>query len=340
LSQAARVVRLLPALVCASSLALPASAQPAEEAVRFQYTAPAECPDAASFTARVRQRTARGRLANEGELARTFTLNVSADATGFLGGIEFLDDGGTQVSRRVRGEQCEAVVDSLALITALSLDATLREEETAPAVQPEKSLPTPPAPALFTPSAHASAPVPAPRVVRRRALASARVGVVGGYDTASHALPLGLLGQLDWRSGVALRFVAHYVSDDGFTVDEQRRARLRLLGLESSVCPWRLHAGDFGLAPCVDFDLGSLRVEGLKEGKLTSASGETNFWAAAGPELRLAWEPDVPFWVELRGALAFPLVRHRWEFERPQKTVYEVPWSTTAAGVATGVRFW
>jgi hypothetical protein len=139
---------------------------------------------------------------------------------------------------------------------------------------------------------------------------------------------------------VALRFAAHYASDDEFTVDDQRRARLRLLGLESSVCPWRLHAGDFAFAPCVDWDLGSLRVEGLKQGKLTSASGDTTLWAAAGPELRLAWEPDVPFWVELRGALEFPLVRHSWEFKQPQKTVYEVPWLTAAVGVATGVRFW
>jgi hypothetical protein len=306
------------------------------EALRFQYTAPPECPDAVSFTARVRERTARGRLAEEGELARTFTLKVNADALGFLGTIEFLDDGGTPVNRRVRGEQCEAVVDSLALITALSLDATLRQEEESPAAPLERPAahPQPPLAAKSPP-----APLPARHAVSRPPLAGARVGVVGDYDTAVHALPRGLLGQLDWRSGFSLRFTAHYASDQ-FIVDDQRSASLRRLGLESSVCPWRLAAGDFALAPCVDFDLGSLRVAGLKEGKLTHASSDTILWASAGPELRLAWEPAVPFWVELRGALGFPLVRHTFEFRLPQKAVYEVPRYTGAVGVATGVRFW
>ena len=337
MSEAPRVARWFAALVCSLSFASPAWAEPVEEAVRFQYTAPPECPDANSFVARVRVRTPRGRLAEEGELARSFTLSVGADATGFLGGIEFLDDTGTQVSRRVRGEQCEAVVDSLALITALALDATLREEEQAPS-PPAKQL----APSRSPPPA--TKPLPTPSTPRhapaRPALSSARVGVAGGYDSGVDAFPLGLLGQLDWRSGLALRFIAHYASDDDFTVDDQRSASLQRLGLESAVCPWRLGAGELALAPCVDFDLGSLRVQGVKGGKLTSATGDTIFWASAGLELRLAWEPDVPFWVELHGAVGFPLVRRSFEFEQPQKTVYEVPAFTGNAGVATGVRFW
>lgn len=58
-------------------------AEPSEDAVRFQYAAPDECPDATSSAAQVRQRTARGRGAEPSELARTFDVRLAADARGF-----------------------------------------------------------------------------------------------------------------------------------------------------------------------------------------------------------------------------------------------------------------
>jgi len=105
---------------------VPARAEGTEEtAVRIQYRAPTACPDAASFMAQLRERTARGRFAEPNELARTFDVELSADAQGFTGDLEFLDDSGAKVSRHVHGEQCAAVVSSLALITALALDAAV-----------------------------------------------------------------------------------------------------------------------------------------------------------------------------------------------------------------------
>lgn len=307
--------------------------------MRFQYDAPADCPAAASFTARVRQRTTRGREAMPGELARTFNVSVKADARGFVGAIDFLDDAGTKVNRRVGGEQCEPVVDSLALITALALDATLHEEEPEhlppESAQPAPSVAAPPPPA---PPPRAST-VLAPLRPRDRWLRSARVGVTGGYDTAIDALPLGLLGQLDWRSDWSLRFVAHFANGD-VTVDAGRRAELRLLGLESSGCYSGFRSDDFVVSPCAWLDLGSLRAEGQKSEQLPSPSGKTIFWASVGPELRLAWEPEVPFWLELRGALGFPLVVHGFAFQVPNAPVYDVPRFTQAFAVASGVRFW
>ncbi len=97
--------------------------------MRVQYGAPASCPDAESFATQLRERTQRGRLAEPNELARTFSVTLAADAQGFSGEVEFLDESGAKVNRRVHGEQCEAVVSSLALITALALDATLRSED-------------------------------------------------------------------------------------------------------------------------------------------------------------------------------------------------------------------
>jgi hypothetical protein len=153
-----------------SATAAVAHAQSHEDAVRLQYAAPPQCPDSASFLAQLRERMARGRLAESGELARTFGVSIAADATDFSGRVELVDESGTTVSRRVHGEQCEAVVSSLALITALSLDATLR---------PEPSEPVGSAPALALPPREPVRPVVArprvepsisPRRVTRRTL--------------------------------------------------------------------------------------------------------------------------------------------------------------------------
>jgi hypothetical protein len=356
LSEAPGVARTWLVVALALSWIVPARAQaappapaatataPAEEAIRFQYTAPADCPDQASFAVEVRKRTALGRFAEPGELARTFTIKLTPDATGYWGSIELLDDTGMKVARHLHGEQCEAVVSSLALITALALDASLRHaEETAPpladASASSNALPAEPPPhaVAVTPASALWAVTPPRRIFRRRGT-GARVGVGGGYDSSIHALPFALLGQLDWRSGFALRFTARYATDE-FVVDEGRRAVLRRVDLETSACPWRLAAGVWGLSPCAAFDLGTLRAEGVKAGRLTSASGKTIFWASVGAELRLAWEPDAPVWIELRGAAGFPLVSHQFRFKYPDASVLTVPRFSGAAGLVTGVRF-
>jgi hypothetical protein len=249
-----------------------------------------------------------------------------------------------KVARHLHGEQCEAVVSSLALITALALDATLRHAEETPPPLADASASSNALSPQVLPRAVAVTPAPAlepvtpPRRISGRRGTGARVGVGGGYDSSIHALPFALLGQLDWRSGFALRFTARYATDE-FVVDEGRRAVLRRVGLETSACPWRLAAGVWGLSPCAAFDLGTLRAEGVKADRLTSASGKTIFWASVGAELRLAWEPDAPVWIELRAAAGFPLVSHQFMFKFPDANVLTVPRFSAAAGLTTGVRF-
>lgn len=335
MSQAGGVTRFWLALL----LALPAlaRAEPNEEAVRFHYQAPPACPDLASFEAHVRERTERGRDAKEGELARTFSVSVREDGTGFTGEIEFLDDVGANVSRRVRGEHCEAVVTSLALITALALDATLRDEDEPPSPAPLAPGPSAPAPTPAAPREIAPPPRPTPRP---RALTGIRVGVTAGVAQAIHAPLVGLLGQFDFRTGVTLRLTAYYGWDE-FEVDEGRRAKLRALGVEASVCPLRWGTPQVGLTPCALMNVGTLRSEGVLGNKLTRAGGDTIGWASVGAELRLAWEPSAPFWLELKGAVELPLrAGHRFTFDRPARVVYEVPDYAGALALVSGLRFW
>lgn len=333
MSQTVRVMgRGLALLLAVPALA---RAEPSQEAVRFQYQAPVECPDRSSFTARVRERTDRGREAGEGELARTFSVVVREEAPGFWGEIEFLDDGGAKVSRRVRGEQCEAVVSSLALITALALDATLRREEEPVAPAPA---PVAPAAAVAGPPVEAAAIFRAPP--RPRSLTGMRVGLTFGMAGAIHAPVVGLLGQLDWRSGVALRLAAYYGWDE-FEVDEGRRAKLRAQGVQASVCPVRWGSARLGLSPCAQLVLGTLRSEGVASSKLTRAGGDTIGWASVGAELRFAWEPPAPLWFELSAGTELPLRRgYLFTFSSPDRDVYEVPSFAGALALAVGVRFW
>jgi hypothetical protein len=312
---------------------------PEEEAIRFQYAAPAECPDVAAFTGRVRQRTARGRVAEPDELARTFNVSIAAaNAGGFTGTVDFLDDAGSSVSRRIHGQQCDEVVSSLALVTALALDASLRPTEaTVPAARPVEAKPPEPK----RPEGKRDVqPSPTRWVDAASKGPSARVGVAGGYRAPLDAYSLGLLGELDWGGAVSARLAAHYASADRNVGG--RRANLRLMGVEASACLPRELLSTTWIHFCGALDMGSLRAQGLESPGLTSLDSRTILWVAVGAELRLAWEPDAPFWVELNGQLGVPLVNHRFIFENPDTTVFEIEGVdlTAGAGVATGVRFW
>ena len=321
------------------ALPTPARAQAVEQALRIQYTAPDTCPDAASFAAQLRQRTARGRFAEPGELARTFDVELSADAQGYSGNVEFLGDGGAKVSRHVHGEQCDAVVSSLALITALAVDATLPSEDSEPVAKAEE--PTPalqpsaePSPAPVTPTQSSPS-----SVTSRRALEGVRLGVLAGYGGTSSAPVLGLLGQLDFRSSFSLRLMAHYGWHE-FTVDPGRSAHLQRLGLETGACLRRFRRAAFSAVPCATVDLGSLQAGGVPSERLDSTRDQTIWWASVGVQLALSWEPDAPFWVELRAAGELPLrAGYQFTFENPHAIAYQVPYVSGWGGVATGVRF-
>lgn len=322
--------------------AQPASAQPGpEEAVRFRYEAPIGCPDVAVFTDRVRQRTSRGREARAEELARTFALSISPAASGFLGTIEFLDDAGAPVSRRVHGEECDPVVSSLALITALALDATLREQPALGVEQPAPARTADPPPARQpTPaSPRPSAPLAPRRARGAPLLVSARVGASLAHESLLGTPVLGLLGQLDFRSDWSLRLLAHY-ENSTIEVDTGREVSVRVIGLETSVCPLRAHVDDFSFYPCASFDIGSLRAAGERSSALPWVHTSTLLWASLGPELRLAWEPAAALWLELRGATGVPLVWHTFELQNPQQTALDVRGITFQGGFSGGVRFW
>lgn len=325
-------------LLSVIAFAAPARAQPSEEAVRIRYRAPSACPDAQSFAAQLRERTQRGRFAEPSELARTFGVTLTAEAEGFSGEVEFLDESGARVNRRVHGEQCEAVVSSLALITALALDATLRTEDGAAATP--APAPEPPLAAKIEAEPPIAAPEKSPSRVTQRGVRAVRAGVQGAYGRPLSAPRLGVLGELEFRSGLSLRLTAHYAWHE-IDVDTGRSANLRLMGVETSLCPWRLAWGVLALTPCAALDLGALRAAGVASAQLTTPGSETIWWASVGGQLALTFRPRSPFWAELRGAAEFPLrAGYQFTFENPNQIAYDVPVVSGWGGIASGVRFW
>jgi hypothetical protein len=337
------VRRLGPVAASAAMLCVAAAAaEPAtEEAVRFRYEAPPDCPAAPAFTARVRERTTRGREAEPGELARTFAVSIRPDGAGFFGKIEFLDDAGAPVSRGVHGEECDAVVDSLALITALALDATLREDQepVEPAAAP-RAVPSARAAARPAPAGLAPAPPPSPPRPSVPLVQNVRVGVSAAYHSLIPAPSFGLLGQADLRGSFSVRLTAHHESST-IQVDQGREVSVRILGLAASVCALRPHWREIAFYPCLWFDVGSLRARGVSSDALPSVSSETVPWVAVGPELRLSWEPRAPFWLELRGVVPVALYRHRFELQIPYDIALNVEHDLSfEGGAVAGVRFW
>ncbi len=276
-------------------------------------------------------------MRSSGDELTGFVVRITPAANGFAGELELVDETGANVSRRVQGEQCDAVVTSLALIAALALDtsspaeADVAAEPVAPAPAPTPVSAPEPAPQKPPPAA-----TPATRAPRR---ISARVGAVAGYDAPLAAFSYGLLGQLDWRQAWAFRLTAHLGGAERDV--DGRRAELRLLAIELSVCPRWIHGSGFAIYPCGLFDLGSLSAEGVPGSGLVSTDSASTPWAAIGPGLRLAWEPNLPFWAELHGRFEVPVVSHEFVFEDPPASVYKVePKKVSAgAGVAAGVRF-
>src|SRR5262245_9116843 len=114
-------VELAAALSILFALSTPAHAEP--EAIRFDYHAPAGCPDEQAFTDRVKARTHQLTLGSSRGASRTMAVSLTVNDGESSGRIEFVDWNASTVVRSVRGSSCDEVVSGLALIAALAIEA-------------------------------------------------------------------------------------------------------------------------------------------------------------------------------------------------------------------------
>src|SRR5688572_30767737 len=136
---------------------LGAPIEQSDEKVRLVYDAPADCPDRAVLVEGVRARIGSDWEAADGEPARQINVRVQARGGRFVATIEFVDAEDQRVTRSVAGEQCQNVVNGIALVTALAIESLVDEalDQGDPVTRGE------PAPSRVAP-----APRPVPRVAR------------------------------------------------------------------------------------------------------------------------------------------------------------------------------
>jgi hypothetical protein len=313
--------------------------EPSDEKVRLVYDAPPACPDRAALLEGVRARIGSEWEASEGELARQIDVRVQARNARFVATIEFVDVEGQRVTRSVAGEQCQNVVNGIALVTALAIES--RVEEALDQSEPV-------APAERAPSPASPAPRAAPRVTRPSPPAPVpagglRAGIRGSGVTGvgpELALGAGFFAGIEWG---ALRF--------GLALDVVRSPNVERNGIPANYTlgSGRLEAGlgtwfteTIGLDGIAFMEVGSLRAETtVKPPRVTVPDSGSALFLAPGVVARLLAFQD-PLFVELELMGRFPLIREEFGVDNglPDPPItYKVRPFSAGAALGAGVRF-
>jgi hypothetical protein len=311
----------------------------AAEPARFSYSAPADCPNEQDFIARVRERSVHERPATGDELALTFVVTLSRDAEGVLGRVEFSDRDGTPVSRAVRGATCDEVASSIALVTALAIDAR---------AEPPRVPSTPGS----SPAEVPAAVTPPPEPARSPATGAPERSTATGFFTAGFGAgfqsvvgPTGganldaFLAAASSPRGISLRLTAfHWLAAGSHG---GREAEFRAWGGRLDACPRAFERSGVFVTPCVGFGAGVLQASGVPSASLPKPRDASIAWFD-GTLLGRAGVVFNEFVVlEAEAGLLVPLVRKKFGFSlpAPRSTLYAVPPLGAGVSVHGGVRF-
>ncbi|HEY3497489.1 MAG TPA: hypothetical protein VGK73_22485 [Polyangiaceae bacterium] len=323
------------ALTAVLSATLFGAAARANEPVRFEYSAPPECPNAEVFAERVRERSVHQRTAGMGELARNFAVKVRVDDGGAVASVDFVDSDGSEVSRSVRGDTCDEVVSGIALVTALAIDARAGSEPPPPA--PPVSAP-PPAPLPAPPPS----PPPASKPVPPRRPPSFIAGLGAGYQ--SYAGPDGA-PSLDVffaaglrEAGPLARFSAFHLRSS--VSDGEREGRLRIYGVRLEGCPLSLRFAPGFFEPCLGAGLGALFASGVESAALPDPDSKVQFWGDAVLIGRVGVVIGHRLVLEAQGELGVPFSGASFGFDGDSDNpVFSVPSAGGSARAGIGFRF-
>jgi hypothetical protein len=301
--------------------------------VRIEYTAPASCPDQAELERRVKERLQRARLAEPGEMARTFRITVTSKPERSVARVEFVDADGEKVSRTLGADSCDEVVNAIALVTALAMEARAGAE----APEPEPGASPAPSVAPTTPIAPRQPPPP----VKPKSDSGPRWDAGMGVDLASGYAPslsVGLHLFVELMPSFWSVRVSAMHADSGKVNVEGGRTRFRFWGGRVEGCPlrWRFEQ-HFGFVPCAGIEAGALHGEGLPGREIVFPDQATEPWLAVVAIARLQADVEEFLLLELAGDLRVPLLQHEFYLDRPIRSAHEVP--PLAFGVSLGVGF-
>ncbi len=271
-----------------------ASAQP----VRLTYYGGPTCPDRSRLEHEVAVRNPAVRWTAQGGVALDAEVRVTTTPAGTTGSLVIRPPGSAEVTREIRGRDCDEVLEAVGLIIALSST----ERDQAPSTRDEAPRSPPPAP-----SAPSKTPEP------RRWAFGGGVQAVALMGVAPSPMP-GVSASLDLtRAGEgfspSLRLGLHEAIRTGLQEPEGNTA-FRLVAGAAEVCPAVLGSGESWLIrPCVHGTYGVLRASGSAAGNVST---ERHPWATVGVALRLEWAWSKIASVELAGGPSAALVRSRF----------------------------
>jgi hypothetical protein len=355
------VIRRRPICVVAVSLALPlvtsarafAADTPEETSPSgtsvaesgLHYEAPRDCPAVDAYLTQVEQRLGPNWESALEQLAPRVNIEITLVAARYRGALEFVTERGERISRTVSGAVCAEVVDSIALMTALAVQARIVE----PAEPPEKRE-SPNQPLSTAPAAKLRSPAATDLVARSRTVAAA--------SSTGSKLHVRLGGRASITSGVGPEIA---LGPGAFAVLELGKARLglaadlfnsaevqariaradfRLASARLDACPWSFELGGSAtLEPCAAGELGSLRVAPHPNPPaVTVAEPKAVTWGALDLLGRLVFRlrPFVIV-VELVGRL--PLRHERFYVGSREQIVFQIPTISAGASAGLGLQF-
>lgn len=327
--------RILLAVLVLTRTALAADGEePSGTPLRFHlsYAADDGCPTEADFRRGVEIRALRAQATDAAHASVGLAVTLRRDGERTAGMLVVTLPDGTSSERRVSDTSCEAAAASLAVMSALGLDALL------PAARPPLEEPArpkePPAPAAMAPAPAASAlrrTGQTPAVAVRRPNGGADVGVRAHLfweSAVAPRVPFGVLagGEVSSRgAGVFAPSAAltGLVTLTGRAETSAGSAGFRLLAARFTGCP--LRTGRFAhtsLRTCLELDAGALR--GTPDETVRNHTPRTMPWLAGGFGLHGEVPLDAGIALEFAAA-GRALFRHDVFVVRPGLPVYDVP---------------
>ena len=287
-----------------------AGAEGASEPVELRYAAPSVCPTEEQFTWQVTSRVAEVRAPRDDEIPRVFAARIELTPEGAIGRLTITEPSGEESSRLVESENCEDLVEALALVVALAIDphASLQSPKPPPEPPPEPlPEPEPPPPPPAPPPQPPAEPVEWQAEVLVHAilaaglapgpLPGARIGA--GFGTTS---PGWLLPSV--RVSVALTTERTFVEEAG-------SASFRWTALSLEACPLQvpLLPRVVSVRPCAVGEWGWVQATGAEIVDSRSVSAR---WLAAGGLASLGVSPGRLLRFEARASAISPITRDRF----------------------------
>jgi len=333
---------LLAASAAVFSFTSKSTAAENEEPIRFDYTAPTQCPAAELVLAQIRSYTTGWTLAPPGTEARRFIVRITQDDSSYVGRFDLTttsDDPG--LGRDIRGDDCEDVAAGLAVAVALAIDPGALD---AAAPFERSDDPSPP----LTPSgsrvdrspAHRSGSAPKP-------MRGAEVSIGGRADAVGAVS--GVLGtmqafvEVGWHAPFGRASFVRPALRAGY---KQSFPRTASVGQSSADISWRAGfveaclvrfelPSDISIDGCVGSNIGQLSAEahGLRDARL-----QRRFWLDYGAVLGARWQLHPRLFVELVGGVWFPVTRERFRVEPDGVVSLAPPWGPSL-GLGGGWRF-